>query len=418
MPRVELISNVFHYYYTALALHRQGFLGRYITGPSTLSDEAWVGRLGGPFQRLWVERRLESIPPRRVKRLWLHEIVQKAVHRLGGGSDLANWACAELFANRAARLVRDCDVVHFVQSVGWVVARKMKRRGARIICDMREEHPLFQEKILAEEADHLGIGFTSPGSRNKDHVLEEIALSDYIFCPSTYAKRTFLEHGVQENKLVICPYGVDLATFNASERPRPGKIFTVLFLGQVCMRKGVHYLLEGFRRASLPDARLTLVGPVDPSFRSILDKYRGLFEEVGSVPHSRISRYYFDADVFVMPSLADSYGLVVLEAMASGLPVIVSENTGMADLIRKGSEGFVVPIRNSDAIAEKLAFLHENREQRVSMGRAAMTAVQGLDWNHYQRGCTDFYKSLFREPAIPPLPQTSGAAPAIRPRVP
>jgi alpha-maltose-1-phosphate synthase len=214
--------------------------------------------------------------------------------------------------------------------------------------------------------------------------------------------------------LVVCPYGVDLATFNASERPRPGKIFTVLFLGQVCMRKGVHYLLEGFRRASLSDARLRLVGPVDPSFRSILDKYRGLFEEVGSIPHSRVSKYYLDADVFVMPSLADAYGLVVLEAMSSGLPVIVSENTGMADLIRNGGEGFVVPIRNSDAIAEKLTFLYENREQCVSMGRAAMTTVHGLDWNHYQSVCTDFYKSLFCEPMITPLPQTGGAAPAIR----
>jgi glycosyltransferase involved in cell wall biosynthesis len=100
--------------------------------------------------------------------------------------------------------------------------------------------------------------------------------------------------------------------------------------------------------------------------------------------------------------------------MSSGLPVIVSENTGMADLIRKGGEGFVVPIRNSDAIAEKLTFLYENRERRVSMGRAAMTTVHGLDWNHYQSVCTDFYKSLFREPSITPLPQTGGAAPAIR----
>jgi glycosyltransferase involved in cell wall biosynthesis len=414
VPRVELISNIFHYYYTALALHRQGLLGCYITGPGTLDDEAWVGRLGGPFRRLWVERRLESIPPSRVKRLWLHEIVQKAVRRSGGGSDLANRACAHLFANEAARLVRDCDVVHFVQSVGWVVARKMKRRGAIIICDMREEHPLFQEKILSEEAEHLGIGFTPQGSSLKDHVLEEIDLSDYIFCPSAYAKRTFLEHGVQESKLVVCPYGVDLATFNAGERRRPGKIFTVLFLGQVCMRKGVHYLLEGFRRAGLSDARLTLVGRVDPSFHSILDKYRGLFDEVGSIPHSQISNYYLDADVFVMPSLADAYPLVVLEAMSSGLPVIVSENTGMADLIRKGGEGFVVPIRDSDAIAEKLTFLYENREQCASMGRAAMTTMHGLDWNHYQSVCTDFYQSLFREPAIIPLPQTGGAAPAIR----
>jgi glycosyltransferase involved in cell wall biosynthesis len=410
MPKIDLISNVFHYYYTALSLHRCGYLQHYITGPCARDDETWMPRLGGTFGRLWTERRLEGIPSSEIKRLWLHEIVQKAIHRIGGRPELANRACAELFANKAARIVQDCDVVHFVQGVGWVAAGKMKRRGARVICDMREEHPSFQERILSEEAKHLGIDFTVPGSSLRDRVLEEIDLSDYIFCPSNYARRTFLEQGVRADRLVVCPYGVDLATFNANERPRPGKTFTVLFLGQVCMRKGVHYLLEGFRKAGLADARLILVGPVDPSFRAILDQYRGLFEEVGSVPHSQVRKYYLAADVFVMPSLADAYPLVVLEAMSTGLPAIVSENTGTADLIRKTGEGFVVPIRNGGAIAEKLTFLCENRDQCASMGMAAMATIQLLDWNHYQRVCGDFYKSLFGEPAFVSSMRTDRAA--------
>lgn len=354
-------------------------------------------------------------PPQAVKRIWLPEIVRKGMRRFGSSGEHSNYVHNEMFARRAAHMVEDSDAIHFVYSVGWKAARRARRNGTKLVCDMREEHPQFQEKILSEEAKHLGIEFTVPGSSFRHRVLEEIDLSDYIFCPSSYARRTFVEQGISADRLVVCPYGVDVSTFNASERPHRGRTFTVLFLGQVCMRKGIHYLLEGFRKAGLADAQLVLAGPVDPSFRNVLDQYRGLFKEVGSVAHSQVREYYLAADVLVMPSLADAYPLVVLEAMSTGLPVIVSENTGMADLIRKGGEGFVVPIRNSGEIAEKLTFLYEDRERCASMGMAAMATIHSLDWNNYQNICADFYRSLFGGPG-PERPMWAGSATAYQGR--
>jgi glycosyltransferase involved in cell wall biosynthesis len=181
------------------------------------------------------------------------------------------------------------------------------------------------------------------------------------------------------------------------------------------MRKGIHYLLEGFRRAQLPDARLILAGPVDPAFRGVLDRYRGLFEETGPLARPLVRERYLDADVFVMPSLADSYGLVVSEAMSTGLPVIVSKNTGMADSITDGREGYVVPIRDSAAIAEKITHLYEHRDRAAAMGAAGMATVRSLDWNNYQAVCADFYKTLFRDQEIKARAErTNPAAPALR----
>src|SRR5208337_5020085 len=100
------------------------------------------------------------------------------------------------------------------------------------------------------------------------------------------------------------------------------------------------------------------------------------------IPHSRVHELYQEADVFVIPSLADSYPLVVLEALSAGLPVIVSENTGTGDIIRNGREGFVVPIRNHQAIAEKLTFLHESREQCAQMGLAASSTARLRSWDN------------------------------------
>ena len=395
MSTVELISNVSHYYYTALSLHRHGYLGHYITGPSLLDDEAWLRRLGGPFERLWRERRLAGIPAKKIKRAWLPEISRRIAGRLGVSGERTNQLHNELFAREAEIMASECDVLHFVHSVGWRAARHAKRQGAKVICDMREEHPRFQEKILSEEAERLGIEYSGPGPGIRDRVLEEIDLADYIFCPSSYARRTFLEQGVRPEQVVVCPYGVDPESFGVNENPRRKEPFTILFLGRVCMRKGLHYLLEGFREAGLGGARLILAGPVDSAYRPILDQYQGLFEETGAIPHPQVREQYLRADVFVMPSLADSFGLVVSEAMSTGLPVIVSQNTGMADLITDGREGFIVPIRDSRAIADKLTDLYQDRERCASMGRAAIMTARKLDWNTYQGACGEFYESLF-----------------------
>jgi starch synthase len=138
-------------------------------------------------------------------------------------------------------------------------------------------------------------------------------------------------------------------------------------------------------------------GPVDPSFRPVLRPSEGSFEEVVPIPHSSALQQYQKADLFVMRSLADSYALVVLEAMSAGLRVIISENTGMADVRENGREGFVVPIRNTRELAEKLTFLYENREQCAHMGMAASSAASALNWENYETVCAGFYKSLFSE---------------------
>src|ERR1700722_7610422 len=148
MSRIELISNVSHYRYTALALHRQGFLGHYITGPSLLRGEGWLARFGGPLRKLWTERRLDDLPPQSVRRIWLPELMRRVMMPLGMSGERANYIHNEMFARRAAVLFEECDALHFVHSVGWRAARRAKRAGITVVCDMREAHPMSHERIL------------------------------------------------------------------------------------------------------------------------------------------------------------------------------------------------------------------------------------------------------------------------------
>jgi glycosyltransferase involved in cell wall biosynthesis len=101
-----------------------------------------------------------------------------------------------------------------------------------------------------------------------------------------------------------------------------------------------------------------------------------------------------ESDVLVLPSLSDAFGLVVTEALASGLPVIVTPNTGASELIEDGREGFVVPICQPDAIAEKLEMLHRDRERLVEMSRRAQLTAADNSWENYRANWAREMRSL------------------------
>src|ERR1022692_1320386 len=117
--------------------------------------------------------------------MWVPENFQKASKRFGATAEQSNWAHNELFARKAAWMMADCDVLHFVHSVGLQAARKAKRSGAKVICDTREEHLNFHEDILTEEATRLNIEYKRRPSSYRHRVIEELDLADYIFCPSS-----------------------------------------------------------------------------------------------------------------------------------------------------------------------------------------------------------------------------------------
>ncbi|KKS14599.1 MAG: Glycosyl transferase, group 1 family protein [Parcubacteria group bacterium GW2011_GWB1_41_6] len=156
------------------------------------------------------------------------------------------------------------------------------------------------------------------------------------------------------------------------------KKFKVLYVAYTNPRKGLSYLLDAWESLDLPLAELILVG-----------KYVGMPEEMIRYCDEIINRnpsikwvggtqdpwqYYQDASVFVLPSLSECYGKVTLEAMASGVPVIVSENARA--IVEDGKTGFVVPIRDAKAIKEKIEYLYHNREIAEKMGREARKAVE------------------------------------------
>jgi glycosyltransferase involved in cell wall biosynthesis len=150
------------------------------------------------------------------------------------------------------------------------------------------------------------------------------------------------------------------------------------------LRKGVQYLLQAFSELSLENAELMLLGSMEKEMEPLFEKYKGLFKHMGHIPFEKLYDYYSQGSIFVLPSVEEGLALVQPQAMACGLPVICTTNTGGEDIIRNGKEGFIVPIRDVEALKEKILYLYDHPKAREKMSHAAKKRVEkGYTWDDY-----------------------------------
>ena len=291
------------------------------------------------------------------------------------------------FDRQAARRLR-ADHSAFVGSYG--TARRSLRRAndirVRSYLNYAHPHHDFVEAILTDEArlrpeyaDDLKLNVA--GDSGKRQLDEEIGLADRIFVLSSFQKRTLVDAGVPDHKLILTPLGVDLDLFQDLSSPRDQSTFRVIFVGQITQRKGISYLFDAFAQADIPRSELLLVGRPVGAGRPWDSVPR--VRHIGHVPRRELPALYSTADVFVLPSLAEGFGLTSLEAMACGLPVIISENTFGADVVTDGVDGYVVPIRDPEAIAARIVHLHEHPDLRARMRVAARRRAEEFSWERY-----------------------------------
>jgi starch synthase len=208
----------------------------------------------------------------------------------------------------------------------------------------------------------------------------ELALCDHLMVLSAHARESLISRGVDEAKMTMTPLGVDLELFRPAPRADDG-VFRVVFVGQITQRKGISYLVEGFRKAALPNSELVFVGEVIGTPDPWISVPR--VRHIPAMSRVDLPRIYAASDVYVLPSLAEGFPLTALEAMASGLPSILSEHTFAHDVVTDGRDGFVVPIRDAGAIAERLQALAADRTSRVDIGARARQRAEDFPWSRY-----------------------------------
>ena len=263
--------------------------------------------------------------------------------------------------------------------------KRARELGFKCIYDLPIMYHKDARKIEQEEAkrfpEYANSLFAALDSEEKSQRKEqELRLADRVIVASSATLKSLTRNGYPENKISLVPYGAPLHTKSELEK-QTSREFKVLFVGRVGPRKGVHYLLEAWRLAKLNNASLTLVGINDCPL--LLKNLPSSVRFTGSIPQAQLAKYYQEADLLVLPSIIEGFGMVLLEAMAHGVPILATENTAGPDLVENNKEGFIVPIRDAKALAEKLTWCAENRNDLIEMGRAAKVVAERLSWDRY-----------------------------------
>lgn len=182
---------------------------------------------------------------------------------------------------------------------------------------------------------------------------------NWVLAPSHFVENSFLQNGFSSNQIVRIPYAVDLDIFQPGP-PRPkNQPFTVINTGGLSLRKGTPYLLEALKilKERIPNLRILLTRQISDSIKPILARYDNLpIEWSETLPPALLANRLRNADLFILPSLEEGMARTALEAMACGLPAILTPNTGASDLVQEGTTGSIIPIRDPGAIAEKTMF--------------------------------------------------------------
>ncbi len=274
---------------------------------------------------------------------------------------------------------------------------KIRKTGAKIIVECGSTHILEQRKLLQEEYKKFNVFHAPIHKKNVSKILEEYKLSDYIMTCSNFTYQTFIKNGIKPEKILKVPYGINLDFFLSEKKDKKDK-FRVICVGLMCLRKGIPYLLQAWKKLNLPtkETELLLVGNLQKDLKQAL-KNINLPENVifyGATNRENLKKLYISSSLFVLPSIEEGLSMTISEAMACGLPVVCTTNTGGEELIENQKHGFIVPIRDINALAEKILWCYKNREKSEQMGKRGQEKTKNFTWDHYGQKVFDTYKRI------------------------
>ncbi len=334
-----------------------------------------------------------GIPPEKVRSLLFSGIINHGLVRnrryLPSGLQVRmdQWVHDRFSRQLAGMIPNESQYFIGLSSFCLDALERCRELGIPSAVDHGSLHQKEDAHLVLEEAARWGLPM--PTGESADWIIEkedrEFHEADHVFVLSEAARVSMVRSGVPANKIFVNPCGVDLSQFYPGEKK--DQIFRIIQVGGVTLRKGVLTLLDAFTKANLGNAELWFVGGgLETS--GLQEKIKVLSTQGVTfhqpVPQAKLREYYSQSSVFVLASVADGFGMVVPQAMACGLPVIVTENVGAKDLIVDGVNGFIVPVGAPEIIAERLRQLRGDHERCRAMGAAAkLTVEKGYSWQDY-----------------------------------
>jgi glycosyltransferase involved in cell wall biosynthesis len=390
-------SGVHQAFQIALAAHEAGLLDTFY-GSIFDAPGKWGGRLSRVLgKESLLNRSCPGLPSDRLVEYPWPEMISR-FKRIGGFARPDEWIwAAQRFDKHIASIIskKDCRLFIGVENCAVESFRVGRARGMKLVYDCPGFNPEVSDHAALRAADEWELPRPEPSDApvikaNKD---QELALADRVLVYSEVHQRSWEQRGVDAQKFVRIPLWIEPGLWapKPATECRPGPL-RVLYAGRGTLMKGLPYLRDAIKKCG-NQVQLDCVGNIQVELRPLMSGLQNInfFEPV---PKAQLRNYYWNHDVLVLPSLGDSFGFVALEAMACGLPVIVTENCG----VPVPDPAWRVPIMNSDAIAQRLEHYAANLEALQSDGRIAAEFARQFTPERYREQIKNLLRRLLEKP--------------------
>jgi glycosyltransferase involved in cell wall biosynthesis len=328
------------------------------------------------------------------------------------------WWADEIGRSAARRGFGEANVaMGYVRNLSPAWLTEARRRGLKTVADqiiapaaIETAETLRQHERWPGWEASSSTHFVAEQRIVERHEWETFEQLDRITCASSYVRAGLIEVGIDEDRIDVLPYPIECGDWKFVDRSNRSGPVTVGFVGYVGLRKGTPYFFETARRFDPSRVRFVMVGPVAVTANGLA--HQGAVELVGGVPSSEVVRRLESFDVYYFPSTCEGSAGSLMEAMATGLPVVCSPNSGT--VARDGREGFVVPYDDVDAAAERIERLVRDVELRREMGRNARARAESLGIDEYARGVSHVLEKLMNQSSNEAIVQAGARSASTR----
>lgn len=254
-----------------------------------------------------------------------------------------------------------------------------------------EKHPEIAEAFKQQESE------LRMNEADKDFALNEVKLADYYMVASSFTCDTVVENGADPSKVLICPYGVNVSNYSYSRRKIDNHTcITFAFVGSYTFRKGIYYLVEAAKILQLEgyNFKIEMTGRADEENVQYINSFNLNIVTHYNMSHEEKVEMLHRSHVFLFPSLCEGFAFSVVEAMATGLPVISTTRTIARDIVKDKEEGFVVEPSDSLALANAMKYFIETPQEVMRMGQNACERVRNLNWEDFHNKINTFLDTL------------------------
>jgi glycosyltransferase involved in cell wall biosynthesis len=264
-----------------------------------------------------------------------------------------------------------------------------EKTGRKRIYDLPIAHWRTLRRLLEEEADRLpewactmeGLKDSQAKHDRKD---SELHLANEVVVASSFTQKS-VQGDFPDLPVHVTPYGCPEPRLDKPTARGEGAPLELVFAGHLAQRKGIADLISALDLLAV-DWRLTIAGPLPAEVPQPLEHFlkNRRVNWLGAVPHITLMEQMRQAHAFVFPSIVEGFGMVITEALAAGLPVITTPNTCGPDILTEGQDGYIIPIRDPEALADRITRLAENEPKRRAMAASALRTAQRMSWSRYE----------------------------------